>query len=133
MAGTIRVVIVAALLAAIFGASNASGGTFPGRNGALVFDAVNVQTKSVQIFRVSAGGSGLKQLTSTTGAVWNEDPSFSANGKRIYFDSLDRSTTNPALIYRMNSNGTGRQRIDRANAPDHVWPSANRSGTSLAV
>ena len=128
-----RVLGLAALVVAVAGGSTASGGTFPGRNGVLAFDAVNFQTRSVQIYQVSSGGAGLKQLTSTTGAVWNEDPTFASSGKRIYFDSLDRSTTNPAHIYRMNSNGTGRQLADAANAPTHVWPSVNRSGSSLAV
>lgn len=130
---TLRVLVVAALLAAIAGSSSSAGGRVPGRNGVLVFDAVDGQTRSVQIFRVSAGGAGLKRLTTTTGAVWNEDPSFSANGRRIYFDSLDRSTTLPSHIYRMAANGAGRQLADRASAATHVWPSVNSSDSSLAV
>jgi Tol biopolymer transport system component len=94
---------------------------------------VSSQTRSVQIFQVSASGTGLKQLTTTTGAVWNEDPSFSAGGKTIYFDAFDRSTTNPSHIYRMNANGTGRQLADGVSAPTHVWPSVNSSGSALAV
>ena len=130
---TMRLFVLAALLAAIAGGSSPARGSFPGQNGVIVFDAVDGDTKTVQIFRVSAGGTRLKQLTTTTGAVWNEDPSFSANGQRIYFDSLDRSTTRPSHIYRMNANGTGRQLADRAAAPTHVWPSVNRSGSALAV
>ena len=128
-----RFFVVAALLTAIAGGPSAASGSFPGKNGVLVFDAVEGQTRSVQIFQVSAGGTGLKQLTTTTGAVWNEDPSFSAHGQRIYFDSLDRSTTLPSHIYRMNANGTGRQLADRPSAPTHVWPSVNSSDSSLAV
>jgi Tol biopolymer transport system component len=65
--------------------------------------------------------------------VWNEDPTVSANGRRIYFDSLNRATTNPAHIYRMNANGTGRQLADKATAPTHVWPSVNAADESLAL
>jgi Tol biopolymer transport system component len=130
---TMRLFVVAALVAAVAGGSSPARGSFPGQNGVIVFDAVDGDTKTVQIFRVSAGGTGLKQLTTTTGAVWNEDPSFSSNGQTIYFDSLDRSTTRPSHIYRMNANGTGRQLADRASAPGHVWPSVNRSGSALAV
>jgi Tol biopolymer transport system component len=126
--------VAGALLgAAIISGSSASAGSFPGRNGGLVFDAVDQSTRSVQIFRVSSAGSGLTQLTSTTGAVWNEDPTYSANARTIYFDSLDRSTNRPAHVYRMNANGKGRKLVDRASAPTHVWPSVNRSGSGLAV
>lgn len=130
---TMRLFVFAALFAAVAGGSSPARGSFPGQNGALVFDAVDGNTKTVQIFQVSAGGTGLKQLTTTTGAVWNEDPSFSANRQTIYLDSLDRSTTRPSHIYRMNANGTGRQLADGASAPTHVWPSANSSGSALAV
>ncbi len=129
----LRLFVAAALFVSIAGASSVAQGSFRGKNGVLVFDAVARNTKSVQIFQVSAGGTGLRQLTTTTGAVWNEDPTFSANGKTIYFDSLDRSTTRPSLIYRMSANGKGRQLADQASAPTHVWPSVNRSGSSLAV
>jgi Tol biopolymer transport system component len=132
-ATTMRLFVLAALFAAIAGGSSPARGSFPGKNGALAFDAVDGDTKTVQIFRVSAGGTGLKQLTTTTGAVWNEDPSFSASGQTVYFDSLDRSTTRPSHIYRMKANGTRRQLADRASAPAHVWPSVNRSGSALAV
>jgi Tol biopolymer transport system component len=125
--------VLAALFVALAAGSSAAGGTFPGRNGVLVFDAVDGGTRTVQVFRVSAGGTGLKRLTTTTGAVWNEDPSFSASGRTIYFDSLDRSTTRPSHIYRMSVNGTGRRLADGASAPTHVWPSVNRSGSALAV
>ncbi len=113
--------------------STAAAGTFPGRNGPIAFDALNQTDGTVQIYRMSAAGKGLKELTSTTGKVWNEDPDFTAKGRRIYFDSLDRGTNNPAHIYRMNANGTGRKLADSASAPTHVWPSVNRSGSTLAV
>lgn len=129
-----RVSLVAAgAVAALTVASTAVAGTFPGRNGPIAFDAVNQTDQTVQIYRMSAAGKGLKQLTSTNGKVWNEDPSFTANGRRIYFNSLDRATTNPGHIYRMNANGKGRQLADGASAPTHVWPSINRAGSTLAL
>ena len=129
----VRLFVLAALFVAIADGPSAVAGTFPGRNGVLVFDAVDQTTRTVQIFQVLAGGTGLKRLTTTTGDVWNEDPTFSANGRTIYFDSLDRATTRPSHIYRMNANGTGRKLADGASAPTHVWPSVNRSGSALAV
>jgi Tol biopolymer transport system component len=127
------VFLFAVVVAVVAGAATAAGGTFPGRNGALVFDAVDQTTDTVQIFQVSSRGTGLKQLTTTTGTVWNEDPTFNANGRAIFFDSLDRSTTNPSLIYRMRANGTGRQLADSRSAPTHVWPTVSRGGSTLAV
>jgi Tol biopolymer transport system component len=125
--------VLATLSAATVAISSPARGSFPGENGVLAFDAVDGDTSTVQIFQVSAGGTGLKQLTTTTGAVWNEDPVFSANGQTIYFDSLNRATTRPSRIYRMNADGTGRQLADSAAPPTHVWPSVNRSGSALAV
>ncbi len=129
----LRLFVLVALFVAIADGPSAVAGTFSGRNGGLVFDAVDQTTRTVQIFQVSAGGTGLKQLTTTTGDIWNEDPSFSATGRTIYFDSLDRATTQPSHIFWVNANGTGRQLADGASAPTHVWPSVNRSGSALAV
>jgi Tol biopolymer transport system component len=125
--------VLTALVAVLAGGSSAAAGTFPGKNGPLIFDAVDGTTHTVQIFQVAAGGTGLKQLTKTTGTIWNEDPTFSANAQTIYFNSMDRSTTNPSLIYRMRANGTGRQLSDSPSAPTHVWPSVNSTGSTVAV
>jgi Tol biopolymer transport system component len=111
----------------------AVAGTFPGRNGVLVFDAVDRTTQSVQIFQIAAGGTGLKRLTTTTGAVWHEDPTFSANGRTIYIDRYDRASASPSHIYRINANGSGQTLADEVSAPTHVWPSVNGSGSRLAV
>ena len=132
-ATTLRLFVLAGLVAAGAGGTSAAQASFPGSNGVLAFDAVDSDTKTVQIFSISAGGTGLKQLTRTTGAVWNEDPAFSANGQTLYFDSLNRSAAGPSHVYRMNADGTGRQRVEGASAPTHVWPSINRSGSALAV
>ena len=117
---------------AIFtGGSSAAPGSFPGQNGPISFDAVSRSDGpqgSVQIFQVSATGSGLKQLTSTDQAVWNQDPAYSASGAKIYFTSDDRATTNPGRIYSMNANGSGRQGVAVG-----VWPAVNRSGSAVAI
>ena len=88
---------------AIFaGGSSAAPGSFSGQNGLISFDAVSRSDGpqgSVQIFQVSATGSGLKQLTSPT-RPWNQDPAYSASGAKIYFTSDDRATTNPGGYIR---------------------------------
>ena len=123
--------LVLLLFAALAGGSSAAPGTFPGQNGVIAFDAVVAGSGgpgTVQIFQVSAAGTGLKQLTQTGGAVWNQDPSFSANGAKIYFTSMNRATTNPSRIYSMNASGSGRQGVAAG-----VWPSVNRSASALAI
>jgi Tol biopolymer transport system component len=129
----IRLVAGAAFLAAVGTSSSTAWGSFPGRNGALTFDAVDGTTGTVQIFRISNTGTGLKQLTTTTAKVWNEDPTFAASGQRIFLDSLDRATTRPSRVFRMNANGTGRRLSDAPSPPAHVWASINRTGSSLVV
>jgi Tol biopolymer transport system component len=127
-----RLFVLAAVFASVAGGSNAAPGSFPGQNGVIAFDAVDIEggggPGTVQIFQVSATGTGLKQLTQTNGAVWNQDPAFSANGSKIYFTSVDRSTTNPGRIYSINANGSGRQGVGVG-----VWPAVNRSSSALAI
>jgi Tol biopolymer transport system component len=127
----LRLLVLLMLFAALAGGSSAAPGTFPGQNGVIAFDAVVAGSGgpgTVQIFQVSATGTGLKQLTQTSGAVWNQDPSFSANGAKIYFTSMNRATTNPSRIYSMNASGSGRQGVAAG-----VWPSVNRSSSTLAI
>jgi len=124
-------VVLAALFAACVGGSHAAPGSFPGQNGVIAFDAVSRSDGpqgSVQIFQVSASGTGLRKLTSTDQAVWNQDPAYSANGAKIYFTSDDRATTAPGRIYAMNANGSGRQGVAVG-----VWPAVNRAGSAVAI
>ena len=114
-------------------AASPAGATFPGKNGALVFSGVDAVSKTVQVYRIAPGGGGPTQLTAPTGVVYNECPSWSADGRLIYFDSLDRSTTNPAHIYRINATGGSRTLADSPNAPTHLCPTVNRSGTRIAA
>ena len=117
----IRLIVLVTLFAAVAGGSSAAPGSFPGQNGVIAFDAVVAQRRRPAApFRSSRSPQperGLKQLTQTGGAVWNQDPAFSANGAKIYFTSDDRSTTNPDRIYSMNANGSGRQGVAVG-----VWP-----------
>ena len=125
---TWSVVAVLALAAA-----SPAGATFPGENGALVFSGVDAVSHTVQVYRMAPGGTVPTQLTAPSGEVFNECPSWSADGRLIYFDSLDRSTTNPAHIYRINATGGSRTLADSPNAPTHLCPTVNRSGTRIAA
>jgi Tol biopolymer transport system component len=105
----------------------------PGESGALVFSGLDPASGTVQIYRVAPAGRPPRQLTAPSGAVWNECPSWSADGRLIYFDSLDRSTTNPAHIYRIDASGGSRALVDSPDAPAHFCPTVDRSGTLIAA
>src|SRR4051794_9193279 len=107
--------------------------TFPGENGALAFSGVDATSHTVQTYRLAPGGGAPTQLTAPLGAVWNECPAWSADGRQIYFDSVDRSTTNPAHIYRIDATGGSRTLADSPDAPTHLCPTVSRSGTELAA
>jgi Tol biopolymer transport system component len=87
----------------------------------------------VQVYRVAPGGGALTQLTAPLGAVWNECPAWSADGRQVYFDSVDRSTTNPALIYRIDATGGSRTLADSPEAPTHLCPTVNRGATEITA
>ena len=107
--------------------------TFPGESGALVFSGLDPASNTVEIYRMAPGGRAPTQLTAPSEAVWNECPSWSADGRLIYFDSLDRSTANPAHIYRINATGGSRTLVDSPDAPAHFCPTVDRSGTLIAA
>jgi Tol biopolymer transport system component len=127
-----RYIWSAVAVLALAAASPASA-TFPGENGALVFSGVDAVSHTVQVYRMAPGGGAPTQLTAPSGAVWNQCPSWSADGRLIYFDSLDRSTTNPAHIYRINATGGSRTLVDSPNAPTHLCPTVNQTGTLIAA
>jgi hypothetical protein len=106
----------------VLAAASPAGATFPGENGALVFSGVDTVSHTVQVYRMAPGGAVPTRLTAPSGEVFNECPSWSADGRLIYFDSLDRSTTNPAHIYRINETGGSRTLVDSSNAPTDLCP-----------
>jgi Tol biopolymer transport system component len=114
-------------------AASPAAATFPGTNGALVFSGLDPVGHTVQLYRVGPGGTGLTRLTAPSGQVFNECPSWSADGRLIYFDRLDRGTTNPAHIYRIDGAGGSRMLVDDETAPTHLCPTVNRSGTRIAA
>ena len=65
VASKVWLFVLSALVAVLAGGSSAAAGTFPGKNGPLVFDAVDGGTRTVQIFQVSAGGSGQAALSAS--------------------------------------------------------------------
>jgi Tol biopolymer transport system component len=126
-------IVLAALAAGllVFGIAGPAGATFPGKNGVILFDAVDYSTNTVQIFQIGANGGGLEQLTFNPagGNVWNEDPAPTSDGAKIYFTSTDRAANTPSEITSMDADGNNQQGI----GAEGVWPSVNWKDSSLAV
>jgi Tol biopolymer transport system component len=127
-----RYVWLAVAFLALVAASPAAA-TFPGTNGALVFGGLDLASGSTQVYRVGPNGTNLTRLTTPSGAIFNECPSWAADGRLIYFDRVDRSTSLPAHIYRMNATGGSRVLADDETAPAHLCPTVNRSGTRITA
>jgi Tol biopolymer transport system component len=115
---------------ALAGGSAAAPSATAVRNGPLVFDGLDPSDRTVQIYRISPSGHGLKQLTHAPPGTsfWSECPSSSANGRKIFFDG-----NLPSHVYRMSSRGTHRRRIDSPRALPHTCPAASRDGSHLVV
>jgi Tol biopolymer transport system component len=123
--------LVVAVLA--LAAASPAGATFPGKNGALVFSGVDAVSRTVQVYRLTPGRTVPTRLTAPSGQVYNECPSWSADARFIYFNRLDRSSTLPAHIYRIDGAGGSRTLVDDETAPTHLCPTVNRSGTRIAA
>jgi Tol biopolymer transport system component len=117
----------------VLAAASPAGATFPGKNGALAFSGVDIASGTVQVYRMAPGGVVPTQLTAPSGDVYNECPSWSSDGRLIYFDSLDRSTMNPAHIFRINATGGSRALADSPSASTHLCPTVNVGGTRIAA
>ncbi len=126
------VLIGAALLFALVLASGPAAAPSASalRNGPIVFDGLDPANNTVQIYRITRNGHRLKQLTHAPrgSSFWSECPSWSANGRRIFFDS-----NLPSQVYRISARGSHRRRVDMRNALPHTCPSANREGSHLVV
>jgi Tol biopolymer transport system component len=125
LAGVVGACAVAAAVSAAAPSSRSAV-----RNGPLVFDGFDPSTRTVQIYRISPTGHGLKQLTHAPrgSRIWSECPSWSSNGRTIFFDS-----NLPSQVYRISSQGTRRRRVDSPNAPPRTCPSPNRDASRLVV
>ena len=116
---------LAVLAVALFGGGSATGGASL-KNGSLVFGGLDA-TQSVQVFSLKPGSAPVK-LTSTTEGVWHECPSWSPDGRLIYFDVRDTVTESPSLIYRMDEAGGTPELADLPSAPTHLCPSVDSTG-----
>jgi len=99
-----------------------SGGTFPGINGKIAFRA---GFSDIAIWTMNPDGSDRKQLTNT---LTDNNPDFSADGKKIVFDSRRDGNTE---IYIMDSDGLVETRVTNNGAMD-FGPSFSPDGSKIA-
>ena len=84
---------------------------FPGANGKIAFTRCNTSScDDGDIWSTGAGGSGPLHLTSGTGS-YDEEPSYSADGRRIAFEHCGPGFTVGCAIEVMNSDGTGLKKL----------------------
>ena len=122
--------LVAALAVLTLAGGSAAAPSKKVRNGPLVFDAFDPPTRTVQLYRISPSGHGLRQLTHPPSGsqFWSECPSWSANGRAIFFDG-----NLPSHVFRLSRSGAHRKRIDSSKALPHTCPSPSRDGSHLVV
>jgi Tol biopolymer transport system component len=122
---------VVALLA--LAAASPAAATFPGPNGALVFSGLDATSNTVQLYRLAPSATTPVRLTTPSGNIYNECPSWSADGRFVFFDRVDRSSPIPAHIYRINASGGSRTLVDDETAPTHLCPTVSQSGARIAA
>ena len=123
------------LVGAVLGLAVASPAhaAFPGDNGPLVLSGLDAASGTVQIYRTEPAGGIATRVTAINGQVWNECPTWSSDGRLVYFDSFDRGVAGPSHIYRMTATGGSRTLVDGQNAPARVCPSVSKDGKQIAA
>ncbi len=94
--------MAAAFLAAVL--ATPGNAAFPGGNGRIVFESErDADLDNSEIHLMNPGGGNVRQLTTTGPDIFNEDPVFSPNARKIIFESNRGGTDDEIFI--MNANG----------------------------
>ena len=115
--------ILAAFLMVVLGTpTKRAEAAFPGKNGKIAF------VSGSEIVTMNANGDNKSKLTNNDPHVYDIDPVFSANGRKIAFAS-ERSGNGD--IYTMSANGTDLKRVttDESREGDPSW---SPDGTRIA-
>ena len=107
---------------AALAAASAAHATFPGGVGRI---ALPMGGENVDIYTVSADGTGEQQLTTAPG--FDGCPAYSRSGKQIAFCS-DR--TGRYQIWAMNADGTGQRQVTKARFPA-LFPAYSPDGRRI--
>jgi Tol biopolymer transport system component len=119
--------IAAAWLVVVLGTpTKRAEAAFPGNNGKIAFYSCRGRACDSEILTVKANGESESALTHNRAG--DGVPTYSANGKKIAFDS-NRSSIDD--IFTMNANGTNQKRLTTSRRPDR-FPSWSPDGNKIA-
>jgi WD40-like Beta Propeller Repeat len=120
--------VFASAAIAAFALADSAQGAFPGPNGKIAFQSRpgGDPGADLEIYTINPDGSGLANLTNSPGDDFN--PSWSANGNYIVFESL-REAVNGAQIYWMRADGTKQTHVP---FPERGSPRFSADGTEIA-
>jgi Tol biopolymer transport system component len=104
-------VTVLMLSAALASGAQGSSGSFPGRNGRIVFAGAVPTDGPWQIWSVTPSGGGLRPLTPASSGCVGLTPAVSPNGKEIVYACDDD-------LWKMNANGGNQTQLTRTSASE---------------
>ena len=97
---------------------------------AVVDDPAAPNAKNVEIFVISADGTGLKRLT--YGVAFDHEPAWSPDGQRIVFASDRLGDGMPVQLYVMNADGLNVQPVGACDGGGCYQPAWSPDGTRIA-
>jgi TolB protein len=122
LAATMALAILAASAMALLVVEESAEAAFPGENGRIAF-ASDRNTAAFpnpeadrELYTMKPDGTGVKRLTNN--AAEDEDPEYSASGKKIAFS---RGQFNRAGIYTMNADGSGVRKLTDNETYEPAW------------
>jgi Tol biopolymer transport system component len=115
-------VLLATLVLALVTTGKPAKATFPGSTGAIAF--VTTRDGGNDIYRMNGDGYGQTRLTETPGM--NQDPAWSADGKKILFTNRNWDD-----IFQMNADGSEERNLTNAEGMDFS-PTFFRASTKVA-